>query len=146
MGKIAQLLKHLQGITIAQQEAALLQIIKDNEHVAVDLNTSQLMAGRDSKGRSLGEYKSMLYAEFKKTLNPAGVVDLKLSGDFHSDFFIDTHQFPVVFDSRNWKTGKLVDVYGEDLFGTDEENTNTLVQGTLKFPVIEYYKSKVFHV
>jgi hypothetical protein len=132
MGKLRDLKKKLEGVTIEGQETELLKIVSSLEDTIVDMNTDQLMQGLNSKGESLGEYASAGYAEMKKTLNPAGVVDLKLEGDFHSGFFIEAIKFPVRIDSKDSKTNKLVFHYGENIFGLVEQNKNILSHDYIK--------------
>lgn len=95
------------------------KLIKENEPEIVDANTSQLMNGIKSTGESLGKYKSKSYEDYKLTKNPKGVVDLRNEGDFHTGFFIDDKNR---VDSKDSKTGKLTDWYGEDIFGLTKEN------------------------
>jgi hypothetical protein len=99
-----------------------LKAMRKHEAEIVDLNTNQLMNGKDSQGSFLKEYRSAPYAAFKRTLNPKGVTDLKLSGDFHDGFFMNANKFPIIFDSKDTKTGMLTDKYGEDIFGLDKNS------------------------
>lgn len=116
---IEKYIAHLQN-TAPRQEEIVLEVIRRNEPTLVDLNTAQLMEGKDADGNSLGEYRNQDYARFKQTLNPRGVVDLKLEGDFHESFYIEAQRFPVFADARDPKTGKLVDTYGKILGFTKE--------------------------
>lgn len=104
------------------------KLIKENEPEIVDANTSQLMDGVDSQGKSLGEYKSKSYADYKLMKNPKGVVDLKNEGDFHTGFFIDDKNR---LDSKDSKTGKLTSWYGEGIFGLTTENMNSITDDKL---------------
>lgn len=109
-------------------QAELDKVIEASEAEIVDANTSQLMNGIDSTGKSLGEYKSKSYADYKLMKNPKGVVDLKNEGDFHSGFFIDDkHRL----DSKDSKTGKLTSWYGEDIFGLTKENMSSITDDKL---------------
>ena len=108
-------------------ETEVLKSIRANEAYIVDLNTSQLMNGKDSMGKFLTPYRNPNYAALKRAIyNPRGVTDLRLSGDFHDGFFINANRFPVVFDSRDEKTELLTSKYGNDIFGLDKENLGNL--------------------
>lgn len=122
MGKITELYNKLKSVKPEQIEKGLLKIVEHSKNQALDLNTKQLFEGRDSQGQSLGGYKSQSYAQFKRTLNPAGVVDLKLTGSFYSGFFAKTDKFPVLFDSTDEKTSELKAKYGDEIFGLDQNN------------------------
>jgi hypothetical protein len=111
--------EHLRSVA-DQQEKIVLEVIQRNEPTLVDLNTAQLMEGKDADGNSLGEYRNEDYARFKRTLNPRGVVDLKLEGDFHDSIYIEAQRFPIFADARDPKTGKLIDTYGKILGFTKE--------------------------
>lgn len=123
MGKIAQIAEKLSSLYEAQLEAALLTIIQKHSAEIIDLELFQLRAGITNKGTEVQPpYQSESYAEFKKTLNPAGVVDLKLTGAFWEGFFMKADKFPITFGSTDEKTPELVEKYGEDIFGVYDKN------------------------
>lgn len=122
MGKIRDLTEKLKTVNEDVINQGLLTIVKNNQSEALDLNTSQLFAGKDSNDQSLGSYKSAEYAKLKLSLNPAGVVDLKLTGNFYSGFFADTSRFPIQFGSTDEKADTLMQTYGQDIFGLDQTN------------------------
>lgn len=128
MGKIADLIAKLDAITTDVVDNGLLTIIKKNQAEALDLNTGQLFEGRDAKDQSLGGYANPRYAAFKQTLNPAGVVDLKLTGSFYQGFFANTDQFPVTFGSNDPKSEMLSEKYGQDIFGLNQNKLETFRQ------------------
>lgn len=141
MDKLRQLRDQLAAVTIDEQEQNILRIIQENKSYLLDLNTGQLMHGLDSNDVLLSPvYRSKLYAEFKLTLNPLGVVDLHLTGAFHEGFFIDASKFPVLFDSTDEKTSELRAKYGEAIFGLDQVNKDDLA-AHLKTQIVDYYKS-----
>lgn len=91
-------------------------ILKRHEQFILDLNREQMMAGLDADGQPLGEYQSEEYAIMKLAYNPAGVVDLRLTGSFHNEMFITDEGGIWSTDS---KTEKLVELYG-NIFGLTE--------------------------
>lgn len=140
MGKLRDYIDKLRSYTPELIEREIFEIVKDQEHVAVDLITSQLMHGHDGEGKSLGEYKYPWYAEFKKTLNPRGVVDLKLEGDFHASIFIESNGFPVMFNASDEKADKLIDKYGEDILKLSKDNLTVFARGYLDDPIKALYR------
>lgn len=142
MGALREHIKRLRSITIHQQEADILNIVKANEPTAVDLNLSQLLAGRDSNGEMLFPPYSEPYARYKDLLGmPSDRVTLKLSGDFHNSFFMNADKWPVFFDATDPKTDKLKQNYGGEIFGLDQQSLEDLNKNYLLVQVQEYYKT-----
>jgi|SRR5215216_2856308 len=139
MQDLIALLDRLKSATVELQEKDLLKIVENNKDTLIDLNLSQLMQGRNSAGQSLGNYASKEYADFKRTLNPLGVIDLKLEGDFHAGFYVEASKFPVVIDSADEKTNELGIKYGEDIFGLDQKN-QAIFQAEILLETIKYYE------
>ena len=104
------------------------------------LNTEQqLYLGIDSTGASLGEYAPSTIVYKKRKNQPTDRVTLKDTGDFYNfDIIIDEDGFIITsFDS---KTSKLVDRYGNDIFGITDENFEavlTYINARLKDIIIE---------
>lgn len=138
MGKIRELAAKLQAVTVEEQEQALLQIIRRHEPQLIDLNLSQLFSGEDAQGQSLQPYRSASYAIFKLSLNPAGVTDLKLTGDFYRGVFAAADRFPIVLNSNDPKAGMLAEKYG-DIFGLTERNKQEFRED-IKPEVQDYYR------
>lgn len=109
-------------------ERILLLAIKDTKEEMLDLNRDQLLAGKTAENKRVGKYRSASYAKYKKTLNPNGVVDLKLTGRFHGSFFIKADKFPLIFGARDSKTNDLVEKYGETIFGLTKASLQTVSQ------------------
>lgn len=145
MGKVLDFIAKLKN-EAPKQDAKILDIVADNETLLVDLNTSQLMEGRDSDNAQLKEYQSESYARMKASLNPRRVTDLNLSGDFHKSFVAITDRWPVLFSASDSKTDKLVTKYGENIFGLNDKSLNILSKDYLKNSILEYYRTGVFHV
>lgn len=138
MDALRQWEQRLRRLTAEEQEKEILKIVDEFEPVALDLNTAQLMDGKDSKGQLLAPYRNPEYAAFKRTLNSKGVTDLKLTGDFHQSFFQDVTKFPVAFGATDEKTDELVQGYGEEIFGMDKSNTEEF-SDQLKPEIVAYY-------
>jgi hypothetical protein len=96
----------------------LKQAIKKNEKELVDINRDQMRKGDSGEGKIKPDY-SPWYLNFKQGLPSyfAGdSPDLFLTGSFQDTMFLDVKGDQAEFDSRDGKTTKLVDKYGETLF------------------------------
>lgn len=105
---------------IRNADKYFIRAIVENQEEILDLNVAQLKQGKDSLGRFLEEYSSEDYARFKQAMGsqaPFGVADLILEGDFTEGFVLIKDGIGFRFDSTDWKRDKLVQMYGEDLFG-----------------------------
>lgn len=140
MGKVADYIAKLSKVTIQAQEFALLRIIKANEHVLIDIVTGQLLNGKDGNGEFLQEYRSKAYAEMKLHLNPKGVTDLRLTGDFWAGFYVNATKFPIVIDSTDSKRGQLVAKYGEAIFWPGTEG-KLFFMGFVQQDIKKFYKA-----
>lgn len=138
MDALKQWEQRLRSLTEDVQEKEILKIAAEFEPVAVDMNTGQLLEGKDSKNHFLAPYRSEEYSNLKRFLNPKGVTDLKLTGKFHDSFFQDAKQFPIEIFATDQKTGKLVDAYGEQIFGLNPENTKDFAD-QLKPDIVAFY-------
>lgn len=143
--ELDEIISGLKSQTPEKIEEKLLQLIKEHEAEIVDLNTAQLLNGLDSKGKSLGEYKSDAYARMKLSLNPKGVVDLRLEQDFHDSIYLETQKFPVYSNASDSKTGDLIKKYGEDIVDTPEDSKE-VVSEIVAPDVLAFFKTEVFNV
>ena len=139
-GKLNILIENLQSLTADKQIDDALQIIKSHADELLDLNIDQMMHGIDSTGKKLEPYRDPKYAAAKRQLNPRGVRDYRLTGAFHRDMYLDTRQFPVTFDSSNYKTPRLTEGDGEDIFGLTTENKEGPAMEILEPSFDAYYR------
>lgn len=122
---MANLRKTIARIKKFDFEKALLKVVKDNDNVAIDLNTDdQLFAqGIDAKGNLLPGPYAPFTIEIKTLKGqPTDRITLRYTGDFHDGFFLSTNSFPLVMDSRDSKTAELKQEWGEDIFGLTEDS------------------------
>lgn len=125
-------------------EKKLLTQIQRNSHLAEDLITDDQLFSKGIRGdgQSLGEYRSSEYTDLKRQLNPAGVVDLKLSGDLHESVFTDADRFPVLFDFKDWKRNELFAKYGEEISELTPENIEEFTK-IVNDELADEYKSEL---
>ena len=100
--------------------------VLDNKEEILDLNTAQLSKGKDSLDQLLERYASDGYAEFKKVVKgsqaPKGIPDLKLEGDFYRGFTLIVEGKDYRITSSDFKTGALVEKYGQEIFALSEKS------------------------
>lgn len=141
MKGLKQLRDNIQRALNSSIEDVILGIIQNYKGVLIKLNQDQLLLeGVDSDGIKLAPYRSQIYAAKKLLLNPAGVTDLRLTGKFYASFFVNAEDFPLIFGARDSKTDKLVEKYGEKIFGLSEESKRYFINNYLKDALFEYYK------
>lgn len=122
---MATLVNQVKSLKNFDVEKAMLKVVKDNDNIAIDLNTdSQLFdKGIDSKGNSLpGPYAPFTIDEKKVKNQPTDRITLRDTGEFHDGFFMRTTSFPIEIDSSDSKTGELKSQWGDDIFGLTNES------------------------
>lgn len=120
--------------------------IDNNLATIADANVEQMTAGLNAEGGQLGLYRSEPYARFKKAIgsrSPFGVVDLKLSGDFHSGVFAQRRGDTITIFSRDSKTGDLVAKYGENTFGLTEQSRKGVANDQIIPEIWDWYSKLI---
>ena len=118
---------------------------KEWQTKALQLNREQLYSGVDSENRSLGVYslKTILIKEKKQ--QPTDRVTLKDTGDFYASLYLVQKEKIFEIDSKDadqTKVNRLLDVYGENIFGVTEQNKVILRE--LATPILaQYLKQKL---
>lgn len=100
-----------------------------NSDALVDIQSQQMRLGLNSQGQKIGWYRSERYAVFKRdwgSIAPFRVPDLFLHGDFQGGLTVKYDGEKLVFTSTDVKTPKLVDMYGEEIFGLDDDSAEML--------------------
>lgn len=88
-----------------------------------DYQRHQMSTGTRRDGKKIGKYKSDAYAQLKHEMYPLpglGNVDLKYTGDFQRNIFVDPRANEVVFSSSDPKTNDLIAKYSDKIFGLTE--------------------------
>lgn len=102
------------------------QAVKENEHVIIDMNTENLMKGKDANDEKITpQYYSDEYAEMKQGMNPRpglGTPDLFLTGVFQEGFFVKRVKMGWEIDSKDEKRDKLVTKYTDIIFGNTDKD------------------------
>lgn len=128
MATIDQLIKRAKSLKFRE---IIRESVEETRSEIVQAQRDQMLHGLKSDGKKIGKYKNPDYARKKYQMNQLagmGNVDLKYTGEFQSEAFVDTRNDSVVFGSADnvpvdtgdgtmGKTDKLVEQYGGDIFG-----------------------------
>jgi hypothetical protein len=140
MSALRDYIARLRTITVFSQEEQIFKILKENEATIIDLNLSQLSNGQDSDGKPIEPPYTELTREIKREKGqPVDRVTLRDEGDFYRGFFM-SDDFPMVFDSKDWKTDKLTDKYGSEIFGLNKENQGRLNREVVLLAYLNYLR------
>jgi len=78
--------------------------------------------GSDAEGNLLQSYHPITI-EYKEMVGqPTDRTTLRDTESFHNSFFLDASKFPLRISATDSKQGELMDKYGEDIFGLDDES------------------------
>jgi len=105
-------------------EPAIADAVDETKEQFKDIQREQMLEGEGKSGK-IGKYRSKSYAARKVLINPKpgfGNVDLKLTGAFQNEIFVDARDNSVVIDSADEKAGALIEKYGKNIFGLNQVN------------------------
>lgn len=116
---------------------------EEDEILRLNLD-DQLSAGQDSTGRQIEPE----YTEYTKSLKelkgqPTDRVTLYDEGDFYRGFNVERLGNKLYTDSTDKKTEKLVEKYGEEIFGLAPDNLQYFIDDILKPRVVNLFKKIV---
>ena len=126
---IFQFRRNLREVRDNLKDTARIVIISsESQDLIVELQTEQLMHGKDSTGGEIApSYRNNAYADYKHAKNPLaghGTPDLRLTGDFHRAIYFDTNKMQPTSDDP--KTPSLEEKYSNNgknpIFGLNEES------------------------
>lgn len=86
----------------------------------IEYQKAQMLHGENVDGKKIGKYKNPNYARKKYNMNPLagyGNVDLRLEGEFQRNINVRFFAESFVIFSVDWKAEKLLDAYGQAIFG-----------------------------
>lgn len=108
-----------------------LEVIEDEASIC-DMNSENQLF---EKGITREGIKINSYAPYSKNTiavkiakgQPTNRVTLRDTGEFHASFVVYTDDTKFFIDAKDWKTNKLSEKYGEEIFGLTDENINELI-------------------
>lgn len=132
MATATEILERLQSLSVREM---LIESIEETADLYVDLNTAQLLEGKDGDNQPLRpQYAIESYADQKNRMNPLpgyGNPDLKLTGAFYKGYGVRVEGTDVVkFSTVSYADG-LFEKYGNAIGQLDEERHEEYVQGDL---------------
>jgi hypothetical protein len=127
-------LKNNVDSVINNLDKIIVEAMVAEKEAIIDLNVSNLEKGINTEGNNVGEYESPEYAQLKKSMgskSPLGIVDTKLTGDFHEGFYAEPYYGSspetsgLFINSKDEKSDDLDRKYG-NLFGLTPDNNDEL--------------------
>lgn len=123
MASLFELRKRFENLNIDQLAK---EAIKETREQLIDIQKDQLLHGERKDGSKIGRYKNSSYAAKKFSNNPlagSGNVDLKLTGEYHEELFVDVREQTLVIDSAADpdKVASIIEKYGDPL-GLNEQS------------------------
>lgn len=122
----------------------LLKSLKRNESVAVNMITDQLWSGELGDGTQMPPYSPTSVAKFGK---PAGPWRLYDQGDYYKGIFMEAAKFPVMFDNRDPKTGKIAEMLeakggnADEILTINSSNKDDLARNYILTDLQNYLRS-----
>ena len=118
---------------------------KDTEAEAIDLNVQQMMDGATAKGGPIGQYSEFTKQIKKSKGQISEWVTLRDEGDFQSKMHFKTlnEQYAEI-NSSDWKTDKLTEKYGQDIFGLSPTNLKIYARENWFTSFVEKIKLKLY--
>ena len=104
--------------------------IRRNQKEIIRRNQEQLLDGKDSNDKKLGNYKDPDWIrKRKKKGRQVEYVDLNFEGDFQKSMFVkfDTVGMSLGLDATDKKKDILIHHWGEDILGLNDENFDWLL-------------------
>jgi len=125
MARLGQLMNRFKTLDI---DKLAREAVEETRKDLLDIQRDQLLHGEKKDGTKIGKYKSEKYAAKKLAQNPlagSGNVDLKLTGEYHEELFVDVREQTLVIDSAASadKIENIIGKYGDPL-GLNETSLN----------------------
>lgn len=124
----------------------ILESLKRNEQAAINHITDQLWSGELGDGSKMPPYSDRSVQQFNK---PAGPWRLYNEGDYYKGIFIKALRFPVIFDNRDSKTGKIADMLAskggnpDEILTVQKQNLNDLARNHILPDLQKYIRSLI---
>jgi len=132
MGTLLQLKKRLEALKVDRVSQDSMEAVSNQ---LADRQRDQMLEGKNRKGARIGRYRNPAYARMKEVMNPLpgfGVPDLRLTGEFYKQVYVDVRDNTVIIDSTDEKTQSLVNKYGEEIFGLNENTKAEFIRKDLR--------------
>lgn len=125
----------VKNIALLDAKSLIVEVAGSRTEELADHNVMNLEQGKNSSGEFITpHYSDPKYYELKKAIGmiPSnGSPDLKLTGDFHEGIFAKTQNNDIFFNSSDSKAGMLQDVYGDEIYGVQENQLIDIIDGDM---------------
>jgi hypothetical protein len=118
-------------------EETLLQIIREDEFIILELLQEQLQNSLDGNNEPLGEYASISYANKKGRIT----IDLKLTGDWYNSQQLNAESFPVTITATDEKNNKLIARFGPNILKLAPQYLSQYLEGRFRTRSQDYFRS-----
>lgn len=122
--KPSELYNRLQNLDINH---ILAEMVEANEDYVVFLNQKQLLKGEKKDGSKIGTYRPYTIMRRMEKGRQTAFIDLFYEGDFQEGMFVEVRGLDFLLSSKDSKTDKLEDLYGENIFGLSAESKRMLM-------------------
>lgn len=122
-------------------EQECLKAIRVRGAEVLDMNTGQLMDGKTSADTPVLPAYAPMTIFLKRIKGQPLRVTLYDEGNFQEAFYMEAGSFPIKIRSKDWKEGKLVEKYGENIFGLTQTNLEE-VRKDIVLPALTGYIRK----
>ena len=109
-------------LSIATQKKLLIESLQENEDFIINLQKEQLLSGTKADGSDMPEY-----VEGSKQPSAPGKWTFYESGDFYKGIDAIFENDGFLMDSTDDKTGLMIWMAGEEIFGLNEKSLIKLV-------------------
>lgn len=145
MNRLDELIYNLNDLKNNINDYIRLEIIEDEAFIC-DMNSENQLF---EKGITRNGTEIEKYAPYTKNTitikaiknQPTNRVTLRDTGDFHSSFVVYTDDSKFYIDATDWKTNKIGEKYGEEIFGLTDYNLNELIWEYIYPMLIEKMKN-----
>jgi hypothetical protein len=141
--RLKELDKFITPLRRVNLRQALKEAAMQHRQDALDLQQEQQYAGKEATGQEITPAYARLTVQIKKAKGqPADRVTLKDTGAFYRQQYTAFQNDHFEIKSRNGKTPKLLEKYGENIFGLTAGNKARLA-GWIKPDMQRIYRSKL---
>lgn len=122
------------------------QAIENTREDMKRIQREQMLQGLNADGVPIGQYKSDKYAAMKAAMNPLpgfGNVDLKLTGSFQDELFVDVRGEEYIIDSADSKAVFLIENYTDKAIGLNDASLDKYAQEYAGPQLIEQAREKL---
>lgn len=125
------------------------EIVEKEEARICDMNSEEQLyeKGQNALGVDIMDYlpyRPLTIRIKTEKGQPTDRVTLRDTGDFHGSFFVEANNEGFRIDAKDWKRDELVQKYGMQIFGLNDENMNELAHQVMLPELINKVKETLW--